>query len=86
MREYMNEANYDKIEKLAAWAEKRGRALNELAEAWLLAQPKVCSVISGLTKLEQLLSNIKAVDWRLTAEELAEIEAILGPRVEGRFW
>ncbi|MFQ5610744.1 MAG: aldo/keto reductase [Anaerolineae bacterium] len=74
---YMTEANYDKIERLAAWAEARGRGLNELAQAWLLAQPQVCSVISGATKLDHLLSNAKAADWALTAGELAEVQAIL---------
>jgi aryl-alcohol dehydrogenase-like predicted oxidoreductase len=79
VQQYMTEANYDKVEKLSAWAEKRGRALNELAQAWLLAQPQLCSVISGATRLEQVLSNVKAADWSLTPEEVKEVEAILKP-------
>jgi len=51
--------------------------MNELAQAWLLAHPQVCSVISGATKLEHVLSNAKAADWVLTAEELREVDAIL---------
>ena len=43
----MTDANYDLVERLAAWAEARGRGMNELAQSWLLAQPRVCSVISG---------------------------------------
>lgn len=77
VQQYMTEANYDKIEQLSAWAEARGRGLNELAQAWLLAQPQVCSVITGATKLEQVLSNVKAADWRLSAEDLQEVNAIL---------
>jgi len=77
VQQYMTEANYDKIEQLTTWAEARERGLNELAQAWLLAQPQVCSVISGATKLEQVLSNVKAADWTLTSEELAEVNAIL---------
>ena len=68
---------YDKIEKLTAWAEERGRGLNELAQAWLMAQPQVCSVISGATKLDQVLRNAQAADWALTDDELAYIGAIL---------
>jgi aryl-alcohol dehydrogenase-like predicted oxidoreductase len=56
----MTERSYDKVEKLSAWAQGRSRTLNELAEAWLLAQPQVCSVISGATKLEHVLVNVKA--------------------------
>lgn len=77
VQQYMTEANYDKIEQLTTWAEAHKRGLNELAQAWLLAQPQVCSVISGATKLEQVLSNVKAADWTLTSEELAEVNAIL---------
>lgn len=77
VQKYMTDATYDKIEKLAAWAAARERGLNELAQAWLLAQPRVCSVISGATKLDHVLSNVKAADWKLTAEELEEINSIL---------
>jgi aryl-alcohol dehydrogenase-like predicted oxidoreductase len=77
VQQYMTEANYDKIEQLAAWAQARERGLNELAQAWLLAQPQVCSVISGATKLEQVLNNVKAADWTLTHEEVAEVNAVL---------
>lgn len=78
VQQYMTDANYAKIAQLTAWAADRGRGLNELAQAWLLAQPQVCSVISGATKLEQVLSNVKAADWTLAAAELAEVNAILG--------
>lgn len=80
VQKYMTEANYDKLEKMAGWAEARERGLNELAQAWLLAQPQICSVISGATKLEHVLSNVKAADWALTAEELAEVNAMLKPQ------
>jgi aryl-alcohol dehydrogenase-like predicted oxidoreductase len=73
----MTEANYDTLERLAAWAQERERGLNELAEAWLLAEPAVCSVISGATSVEHVLSNAKAADWVLTDEELKEIRSIL---------
>lgn len=77
VQQYMTGANYDKIEQLSAWAGARNRELNELAQAWLLAQPQVCSVITGATSLEQLLSNVKAADWALTPTEVAEVNAIL---------
>jgi aryl-alcohol dehydrogenase-like predicted oxidoreductase len=77
VQQYMTDAYYDKIEKLAAWAGERGRGLNELAQAWLLVQPGVCSVISGATRLEHVLSNAKAADWALTPEEVKEVTAVL---------
>lgn len=77
VQQYMTEANYTRIEKLTEWAEERGRTLGELAHAWLLAQPQVCSVISGLTRLDHLLQNLKGADWALTSEDLKQINELL---------
>jgi aryl-alcohol dehydrogenase-like predicted oxidoreductase len=79
VQKYMTGTNYDTIEKLSAWARLRERDLNELAQAWLMAQPQVCSVISGATRMDHVVSNVKAADWILTAKELAEVNAILDP-------
>lgn len=74
---YMTDANYTIVEKLSAWAEEQEHSMAELAHAWLLAQPSVCSIISGLTKLEHLQANVKGADWSLTAEEVTAVNAIL---------
>lgn len=74
---YFTESNYRRVEQLSAWAEARGRTMAELAIAWLLAQPQVCSVISGLTRLEHLQHNVQAASWSLSADDLAEIEGLL---------
>jgi aryl-alcohol dehydrogenase-like predicted oxidoreductase len=79
VQEFMTEANYNRVNRLATWAKARGRGVNELAQAWLLAQPSVCSVISGATKAEQVVSNVKASDWQLAVEELKEVDAIIKP-------
>jgi aryl-alcohol dehydrogenase-like predicted oxidoreductase len=73
----MTDQNYDILRNLAMWADSRGRKTNELAQAWLLAQPQVCSVITGATKVEHVLSNVDAAHWALTAEESEEVSAIL---------
>jgi aryl-alcohol dehydrogenase-like predicted oxidoreductase len=77
VQELMTDPNYEKVAKLSAWAREHGRGVNELAQAWLLAQPRVCSVITGAKKLDHLLSNVKAADWKLSPEELKEVEALL---------
>ena len=79
VQQYMQDTHYDTVERLQSWVEARGHGLNELAQAWLLAQPQVSSVITGATKLEHLLANVKAVEWTLTAEEVAEVNALLEP-------
>jgi aryl-alcohol dehydrogenase-like predicted oxidoreductase len=75
----MTEPNYDLVERLENWAQARGRALYELAEAWLLANPAVCSVISGVTKVEHVINNAKAAGWKLSEEEIQQVNAILNP-------
>jgi aryl-alcohol dehydrogenase-like predicted oxidoreductase len=65
------------VEKLTAWAQAHDHTMAELAHAWLLAQPTVCSVISGLTKLEHLQANAKAAEWVLTSEEVEAVNGIL---------
>jgi len=77
VRDLMTEGNYDKVVQLAAWARERGRGVNELAQAWLLAQPQVCSAISGAKNLDQLLSNVKGAGWNLSAQDLTEVASIL---------
>jgi aryl-alcohol dehydrogenase-like predicted oxidoreductase len=74
---YMKDNSYDLVKKLTTWAGKRDRGINELAVAWLLAHSRICSVISGLTKLEHVISNARAADWHLTHEEMDEVNSIL---------
>jgi aryl-alcohol dehydrogenase-like predicted oxidoreductase len=48
----------------------------ELAFAWLASRPQVSSVIAGATRVEQIEANVKAIDWTLDANDLAEIDRI----------
>ncbi|MCI5074450.1 aldo/keto reductase [Oricola sp.] len=73
----MTDEKLDVVEKLIAFSESRGHTILELAFSWLLAQPVVSSVIAGATKPEQVTANARAADWKLTAEERAEIDTIL---------
>lgn len=77
VRELLQEENFAAVAELARWAARYGRKVHELAQAWLLAQPQVCSVITGAKTLEQFNENVRAADWRLAGEELDLIESIL---------
>jgi aryl-alcohol dehydrogenase-like predicted oxidoreductase len=63
------------VETLIAFAEARGHTVLELAISWLLAQPRVASVIAGATRPEQVRTNVAAAGWALTADDLAGVEA-----------
>ncbi len=73
---FMTDEKFDMVAKLSDFAQSRGHTLLELAFSWLLAHPVVPSVIAGATKPEQVAANVKAGDWVLTAEDLAEIDKI----------
>ena len=73
---YLTDRNWPIAEKLADFAERRGHTMLELAFSWLLAQAPVASVIAGATRPEQLEQNVKAGGWKLSPEELAEIDRI----------
>jgi aryl-alcohol dehydrogenase-like predicted oxidoreductase len=72
----LSDESFDKVEKLAPWAEARGHTLLELAFAWLLGHEVVSSVIAGATSAEQVKANAAAGDWRLTPEEVGEVSAL----------
>lgn len=73
---YVTPRNEGIVEKLQAFAEKSGHTMLELAFSWLASRPQVSSVIAGATRVEQVEQNVKAIGWALSAQEIAEIDAI----------
>ena len=73
---YMTEENWRIVESLTAFAQARGHTILDLAFAWLLAHPWLPSVIAGATRPEQVEQNVKAAAWKLTAEEIAEVNRL----------
>jgi aryl-alcohol dehydrogenase-like predicted oxidoreductase len=80
----LNERNFETLMKLEGFARDRGHSMVDLAIGWLASQSFVGSVIAGATKPEQVEENVKAGDWRLTPEEMKEIDQILGVGGEGQ--
>ncbi len=67
---------FDQVERLEAFAQERGHTILELAFSWLASLDYVGSIIAGATRPEQVKANAAAASWRLTAEELAEIDSL----------
>jgi aryl-alcohol dehydrogenase-like predicted oxidoreductase len=72
----LTDANFDKVEALEAFAQRQGHTILELAFSWLASLPYVASVIAGATRPEQVADNAAAATWRLTPEEMAEVDQI----------
>lgn len=74
--QWLESADWDRIEALQAYAAARDVELLDVAIAGLAAEPVVASVISGATRGEQVRRNAAALAWTPTADELAELRAI----------
>lgn len=70
------DAQFDVIEKLRRYAHERGVELIDVAIAGLAAQPAVASVIAGATKAEQIETNVAALRWSPTGDDLRELDHV----------
>lgn len=75
---FINDRTLSMTRELATFAEGQGHSLLELAVSWLASQPSIASVIAGATRPEQVAANVGAAGWKLTEDELAEIDRITG--------
>ncbi|MDA9451261.1 MULTISPECIES: aldo/keto reductase [unclassified Bradyrhizobium] len=63
------------VDALDAVAKSIGKSIPQVALNWLLQQPTVANVIVGARDEKQLVENIGAVGWALSAEQLAQLDA-----------
>ena len=70
-------ANLALIERLRPIAERNGRTMAQLAIAWVLRCSGVTAAIVGARRPSQIEETAPAGDWVLSAEDMAEIEALL---------
>jgi aryl-alcohol dehydrogenase-like predicted oxidoreductase len=70
----MTERNLAILERISRFVSASGHPMLELAFSWLANQPQVASVIAGAMTPEQIKANVRAAGWKLSAEELAEVD------------
>ena len=73
---WQSERNWRVQEQLAVFAQERGWMLPQMALAWLLARPAMATTICGADQPAHLLANVKALDIRVTPEDLQDIARI----------
>jgi len=76
---YVTDAKLDKVEALISWAQAHGVSVLDVAIGGLAAMPGCTSVIAGAMTPEQVVANAAAGEWAPSAEDLAEIDAIVPP-------
>ncbi len=72
--------NLELVKILQKIAERHGRTPGEVALAWTLNNPAVTGAIVGLRRADQVQGVIGALSFRLTADEISEIEAFFGSK------
>ena len=72
----IEEAQFDRVEALARFAEEQGHTLHELAIAALASTSGIASVIAGATKPEQVQANAAAASWQLSQDELDALRVL----------
>ncbi|AXT85386.1 aldo/keto reductase [Aeromicrobium sp. A1-2] len=75
----LQDADWERIEALEAYALARDISILDLAIGGLAAQPAVTSVIAGATRPEQVAANAKAGGWIPSPEDLDELALIGRP-------
>ena len=71
----LTDETLDKVRALNEIAQRRGQSLAQLALAWTLRDPRVTSALVGASSIEQLETNVAALDrLDFTDEDLAEID------------
>ena len=73
-RVYVTDENFSIVEKLNAFAKQHGHSLLELAFSWMAARPTTASIIAGATKPEQIDANVNAIGWKMTPEQISEVD------------
>ena len=69
----LTEENFERLQRLEAFATERDHTLLELALGWLLSHDEVSSVIAGASGAAQVRQNVEAASWRLDASEMEAV-------------
>jgi aryl-alcohol dehydrogenase-like predicted oxidoreductase len=66
---------YTVVDALDAVVRDTGKSVPQIALNWLLQRPTVANIVIGARNEEQLRQNLGALDWTLSAEHIAALDA-----------
>ena len=69
-------ANFEAVTRLKEIADGHGCSLAQFALAWILSNPTVTSVVCGIESIGQLNENLKAMESRLSEDELTACDEV----------
>jgi aryl-alcohol dehydrogenase-like predicted oxidoreductase len=66
---------YKVVDALDLVAKDTGKSVPQVALNWLMQRPTVANIVVGARNEEQLKQNLGALDWTLSAEHIAQLDA-----------
>ncbi|MGI8578481.1 MAG: aldo/keto reductase [Nocardioidaceae bacterium] len=72
----LRDADFDRIEAIAAYADERSISMLDVAIGGLAAQPYIASVIAGATSPEQVRANSRAGSWQPSDDDLTALDEL----------
>jgi aryl-alcohol dehydrogenase-like predicted oxidoreductase len=79
MEHMLVDKTYDLIDELAKIARAHDSTVARIAIAWLVQRPGVTSTLIGARRIAQLEDNLKALDVKLTPDDVAKLDALTKP-------
>jgi aryl-alcohol dehydrogenase-like predicted oxidoreductase len=83
---YEDEVLYRVVDELEKIAKERDKSIPQVALNWVLRRPTVSNIIVGARNEQQLKQNLGALGWKLTAEEVARLDAASEMRMLYPYW
>ncbi len=77
---------YKVVDALETVAKETNKTVPQVAINWLLQRPSVANVIIGARNEEQLRQNLASVGWKLTAEQVAKLDAASAAPLAYPYW
>ena len=76
--------NIEKVKQLVPIADELGCSMAQMALAWCLKNPNVSTVITGASKPQQVVENMKSLEIaeKITPQIMEHIESVLGNKPE----
>jgi aryl-alcohol dehydrogenase-like predicted oxidoreductase len=74
------------VDALDAVGKETGKTVAQVALNWLLGRPSIGTLIIGARNEEQLRQNLGAVGWKLSAEQVARLDAASAVPLPYPYW
>jgi aryl-alcohol dehydrogenase-like predicted oxidoreductase len=77
---------YKVVDAIDEIAKETGKSVPQIALNWLLQRPTVSTLVIGARDEQQLRSNLGAIGWKLSADQIAKLDAASATPLPYPYW